>query len=925
MHDLSPINYGNLIEKELLSNSTHFQEYFYAKNLFTSLKSIKRQNNFQLNKPAKTKKSTFKEFALRLLLATSYSPVNSLTGNITLQNSPHINFDLQCNVNTYLSDSKSAVNCPEHFAPVFPKGNNTDFKFDYDSREKHDARRIIRSVKEAQAINLPPIKWASEELASLLLSGSLITAKELKSPYHIVKALDGFLANNNDALERVAQSLLKFSGQFGYKDQESLTQCQQQKIMVAWLKSFIFNNNVEKFIINEFMTIVKKIPGKAVSTRDFANHLFEAVEKLLKKTSHDYPDINHANLPKVILDNLLIPLMPTFFQSHVNASAMVYTVGSIEWGFFHAGLGLAMRTGTNLKSLSVNDILSLGIILEAMLKEGFTEPSLIKLFMIPAMLYHVKYCHDHDHSTGTEDILQNSGIKQDILTEYFSACDRYHAAKDPLACLSQRVDTYQSYADLADALENLDSNIELTPEQYFFSYYKYNVYGSISMDETISSKRSDWHIPDPDLLFDKQNIEIANAFATVDKDVIRDAFNGMNKNEFRFLNSSMVTLIRVSLECNSDLQKKMPDDRFHQIDELSIRKNVEVFSAQKDNEERKYALIKEKGEYQIRRINASITSYFDYLPYFKPELDTDSIKLAFSPEGNGTLKDTDDSLQVLAAKLSQIHRNKMLQHLSAYGYDNMANLERNAFFSSIIPFYTCSQRVQAAKKGTKKTLCGVDVAALSSIVGNTEMDVRAVIKTVNDSPTAMNRITSGLAIRQSFAMALKEGTSSLIKTIDLPASRELNPIALSKLGVEYLLIFDPSLEISSRLSEVMARQLAEGVAIASRSRPPLKRLNAAFAAKNDPSGDLLVKRYEMAYLPSLELEVPVVKVGGDTFEGKDIYLRLNPENNDIFSHKYTLAEDKTLIPVPMPQGENLHNALLHDHEEICTLIGNSKA
>ncbi|WP_413741538.1 hypothetical protein ACL2XO_22185 [Sodalis sp. RH15] len=924
MHLLSHINYGISIEKELLSNSTNSQEYFDTKALFDSLKSISRHDRLQLNKPAKNNKSSLKDFALRLLLATGYSPVSNLASNITSKNNLPIIPGLQCNTNISSFGSKHTIKCSEHILPVMPAGNNTNNKFDYGLMEEHNVRRIIRSPEQSQSMHSPPNRSALEGLTSLLISESHITSKELESTYNVIKALDEFLSKNNDAFKKVTQSLLKSSGLFGYKDQELLTQCHQQKIMAAWINSFVFNDNIEKFIVSEFMTLTKKNHGKAVYTRDFANHLSKGVENLLQKNPSEYMDVNQDNPPKVIFDRLLNPLMPTFFQGKVNTSAMAYSVGSIEWGFFHVGLGLAMSADINLETLSANDISSLGIILEALLKEGITAPNLIKLFMIPAMLYHVKYCHDNNISTDVEDIFWENRIRQHILAQYFSACDRYHAAKDPVACLTQRLDTYQSLADLVDALHNLNSNILIKPQEYYFSYYEYDVFGDVLTEEINETKIGNWHTPDPYSLFERQSVEIADTFADVDKNVIRDAFNGMHKKETQFLNAAMVTLSRVSLEYNYDSERMQSEERFCQIEELDIRKDVDVFSATIGDEERMYALMKEKEEYQIRRITSSITSYYDYLSYFKPELDTDSIKLTFSQDSNEILKDTHDSLQVLAGKLSQIHRNKMLQYLNAYGYDNRASFEKKTFFPTIVPFYICNKDDQAAKQDTKNSSCSIDFAALSSIAGKSDLDLRTPIKTKYDSRTASGGMASGLAARQSFVMAMKQGPSSLVKTIELPASHELNPIALSKLGVEYLLMFDPGLEINSGLSEVMFKQIAEGVAVASRSLPSLQRLHAAFVAKKiDPAGNQLVKQYEMAHLPSMELEVPVVKVGGDTFHSKDIYLRLNPENNDIYSQKYTLAEDKTLIPVPMPQGEKLHNFLVHYNEEICTLIGDS--
>ncbi|QWA10089.1 hypothetical protein GTU79_22950 [Sodalis ligni] len=56
----------------------------------------------------------------------------------------------------------------------------------------------------------------------------------------------------------------------------------------------------------------------------------------------------------------------------------------------------------------------------------------------------------------------------------------------------------------------------------------------------------------------------------------------------------MVTLSRVSLEYNYDSERMQSEERFCQIEELDIRKDVDVFSATIGDEERMYALMKEK-------------------------------------------------------------------------------------------------------------------------------------------------------------------------------------------------------------------------------------------------------------------------------------------------------------------------------------------
>ncbi|XBS70561.1 hypothetical protein ABK905_05060 [Acerihabitans sp. KWT182] len=130
------------------------------------------------------------------------------------------------------------------------------------------------------------------------------------------------------------------------------------------------------------------------------------------------------------------------------------------------------------------------------------------------------------------------------------------------------------------------------------------------------------------------------------------------------------------------------------------------------------------------------------------------------------------------------------------------------------------------------------------------------------------------------------------------------------MGKKYLSIFDPTLEITSPLRKDIMADIYEGAAIAGRACPDLKNiLSAMLEVKIEPT---LPLQYEMAFSPSIGLKVPVVKLGGDTFHGKEIYLRVNPADGDILSRKYTLSSDKNLEPVPMPQGEKLHNIRIKD-------------
>ncbi|WP_213991596.1 hypothetical protein [Sodalis sp. dw_96] len=901
-------NHESEIEKELLSNSANMQEYYDAKHLFHNLKSIRSHDVYEIKKPVTRKKLSFKRnFVLRLLFASAHSPMFSFASNLTEYNKIDVNIRSQLNSDPFFSGADTALVYHDAYAATLAAATSKVSTPDGSSAEKIHRRRVARSAEVKESIYLPPATSAFDELISLLIHESLIQEEELECQFSVIRALENLL-KHNDGLKTVARNLLKSSGFFGAKENEELSEGHQKKILIAWIKSYIFKDKVEIFLVNEFIKMYKNRPdGKFLTSKSFADHIFKSVMQLLKNPSNNHGEDHQAHPAKFITDNLLFPIMPTFYHSSTSEIAISYPVGSIEWGFMHVGLGLAMSAELDLKPVPENEILSLGIILETMLKEGLIDLSLIKLFIIPAMFHHVKDSLENNIIIQAEDIFGPNGIKQSILEDFFSDCNKYHSMNDPIMCLSQGLADLHSWTSIEEALSLISQDIkfelELPHLHYQSIYYKYCFYSSTFPYVMNYKKNRDWQMPDPNSVFLKQNADISNAFANIDKKVIYDVFFGISKEEADFLKASKVTLSRVSLENLPPPKNTVLDATLYQINDLAIRENVDVFSAEKNNDVRIYALIKERGEYRIKRVNEHITTYFEYLKYFRPEFDTDSIKLKFCSDDNKILKDAYASLKVLADKLSHIHRDKMLNHLNAYIYADTQDDNHKSFLSSRIPFYHCNLHEQIANEDKNMTECGLDVAALSSIAGKSEAE--ASIKPDNGLPAATGKIVSGFAVRQSLVLAMKNGASSPSRIADLPASPVLNFIALNRLALEYLRVFDPDLEITSQPMGAILEEIKEGAAIASQSQPSLNNLlGTLIAKKNDPFVPL---RYEIAYLPPYGLKVPVVKLGGDRFLEKEIYLRINPENNDIFSRKYTLTADKNLVPVPMPQGKELHN------------------
>ncbi|XBS70825.1 hypothetical protein ABK905_06915 [Acerihabitans sp. KWT182] len=76
----------NIIERELLSNSTNLKEYRETQEFFSMLKDIRVMAGVKLpaSKTAANKK--WIDFAMRLLLATAFSPIPAALGYLRVQN-----------------------------------------------------------------------------------------------------------------------------------------------------------------------------------------------------------------------------------------------------------------------------------------------------------------------------------------------------------------------------------------------------------------------------------------------------------------------------------------------------------------------------------------------------------------------------------------------------------------------------------------------------------------------------------------------------------------------------------------------------------------------------------------------------------------------------------------------------------------------
>lgn len=907
----------NMIEKDLISNSTTLQEYHEAKHLFRTLKCVRMQGNRESQLRVTSGESTYKNYATRLLLASACAPITFFPDDIITQNAAVPNFNPVSAKDRFLppADPASSV---KSAGETFLLGQAV---YDYPrsvliTGKKH-ARRLARSTDRGESLYMPPAASSLEGINRMLRKIYRETEHYFGHPDPLIHSLAFHIKYEQNYEIYAARYILRYSGLFGAKWPEKLTERHKKKILTAWVSSYVFENTWERFLVNEFINISKyTVFEKKVTSRNFESFLTHCIrKKLMYSTDFEYLYYYETSI-NFIKDNFLLPIMPTFFYNDINDIMMAYPIGSIEWGYLHAGLSFAMSAELDLTLSSEKDVISLGIILESMLREGLTSLSLAKLFMMPAMFYHIKESLDKDRDVQLNEIIGPNGIKEGILEKFFSACDIFNAINEPIIRLAEALKAYQSRKTIETELTNLRCNMEIRPGTPYFQNYQYLSSSKNCVNTTGREENYARQYPTADTIVAKQNADIANAYLVVNKAIILDALHGINADEVGFMTQAKMVIFKVHFKPKSNLKNTKNGNKTEYC-HLKIKENIDIFAAEKNNSRRIYALIKETGEYRIKRVDEQITAYFELLDNYSRQLTTDNnITLELYKDALKILKERHEPLDVLAKSLSQIHRDKLLGHLNILNINNTVNKRAEVIFQSLIPFYTCKERLRPRRKNTAIPACSLNIVALARVTG-AELDISALAAAEGSNVTGGtgSNVVNGFVARQALKMAIKKDLHSLTAFTHLPASEAFNAMVISKLATEFVHLFDSGLGIIGQISSTILKEVAASVDIVQRYSPALKNLLSRLREKEiehylNPTDSF----YKMARLPALELEVPVVKLGGDKFRGKEIYARINPEDNDIFSRKYTMTANKTLIPVPMPKGRGLINTRPASHD-----------
>ncbi|XBS70827.1 hypothetical protein ABK905_06925 [Acerihabitans sp. KWT182] len=252
---------------------------------------------------------------------------------------------------------------------------------------------------------------------------------------------------------------------------------------------------------------------------------------------------------------------------------------------------------------------------------------------------------------------------------------------DPVMYLSQAMGSYQTRTALAEELISINCSKNGETEEPYVAYYKYYNDQVKCADVLTNANNASRLLPKLDLVFEKQNADIADAFAEVDKQIIYKTLSGIDRHEVDFLSGAEAHKVSVRFAHRTRSKTPLGYLAFSQYDNLTIEEFVDVFVAKKNNEERVFALIKQEDGYRIKRVDENVAAYYEFIKRFRSELEGDgNIRVVLQKERWGILQTANQSLKVLAASLSQIHRNNMYVYLNASGYDKTAAEKTRDFF-----------------------------------------------------------------------------------------------------------------------------------------------------------------------------------------------------------------------------------------------------
>ncbi|HGJ5880427.1 MAG TPA: pentapeptide repeat-containing protein [Arsenophonus nasoniae] len=699
--------------------------------------------------------------------------------------------------------------------------------------------------------------------------------------------------NDNSKISELARLLLKPLGQYGSGQNEQITAIHSQTVIANWLQQAVFNTSADSWLLKKICDI--KLQQHSLFHHD---NLKQGVFNQLN--SHIEVNQLSANVGDYYQQQVLSHIMPTLFlqpkNSYDQQRLQNMVINQPEWGYLHAGTALLSESGADFNSMSLDQIINIGMWLETMLLEEKLPVEYIQYFKLPALIHSVlkNNYQQITHEIDKAKMFSIYHIYFDHLTE--------HSKNNPFVQWVQRVNNWKSRPELAR-----QQLIEHNVEQTWLNNYLYK-----NSDVKYHDRQGNAVVlPNIDKVFNNQNQQLADIFKQTELTLLPQVFNAFSEAEQQFIQQAQIYLVKAEFNAQGSVRSAPlpPPARLGMVASgaliTRVPDSIDMLKCIFNGEERIYALQKqantEIGRYQLYRVDYDKKAILDLFPHDHKIRDDDDYQLRLHVDS--LLKQADEKPQVLLSSLSTLHRNRLAEKLQQEGYQPTIQQKVDTFFLHLIPFYTTITEVRKGNTGQAVGAALFDVSGFFPFLAkaahiSNRFSIAVGEAAVNGLQTALKQATLRQALHQGAKQLLKSGIPHV--TNSLPAN------LFAELGTAFLRSADPGFELlaSGGLKGIHALKK-----VAKQSQQQLSGLTQLVEALEKKANDFPVAhserfKIETAYHPAQLKEVPVTKIGRQS--GKDIYVQVYPETGQPFGRKYLRDTAGNLALAPVPIGERLY-------------------
>ncbi|MBB3211458.1 hypothetical protein FHW67_000706 [Herbaspirillum sp. Sphag1AN] len=729
----------------------------------------------------------------------------------------------------------------------------------------------------------------------------------------LLKSAIIFLSINDESYAALARQIQHANDNYGGYSDELISPAMQQKIIRDWIVQNLLGTSIDAVITQK---IIASEPARQMRSRDLHQFIMQEAFRAVQLDD---------GFKTWIVNNVLMEELPMigFFESYPASNDPDFNrlkelkLHDFEWGHIHAGLRFNQLLGRGI-DIDLDDAAELGEMLLAQLQEGLVPAEWWSLFQLPALIRYAQEQPDLLRETGG---LLDAEIQGHALTDFARALEKLVSDQFPLQQLTEALDNFETRPEMAKQTIK-----QICPGMPVDFYLNNNPAQCLSKDASkprslpgtfwrLNGIKEIIQMPDINEKFQAQIENISALYKLVDKAFLLTAWNQLNVDDFDFIGKAELRWAKVSFAAPSHYNKTpfllcANQKGCEAVTRHPIPGAEFIVARQPGKAERIYVLHNKGQVYELKRIDRNIEEYYPYFSLDPSSRQYPLYQLQVTPMTApfcGAEQDLSQRLEPIATK----HSVSLAELMNAYGYQKTTSEQiKEILVDLFVPFVGCASAASKGNTGQMVLSCSIDAISLIPLIGNlAKLSIRLGQFISFGSIVALRSAIAQTALRQSVQKTIGTSGSAFVRHALLPASHLLNKPTLPSLGLDGIRALDAfGVELIASIGTSVVKQSLQMsknmLGSVHRRMHVLERMEQQLANLPSP---LTADRYVTAHWRGMKTDVPIVMLSTERYNGKPIYVRVNPDSGERFGRKYLLLEDGTLEPVPVGLAVHLQN------------------